>query len=114
MSARPFPPLVLDLPAGRRTVASAYEALECLEAAWPITTGNAYRWAIQRAFDALDGFVEPEVARAALDGAPRTLTGGATHYHTTAVSPSWAARFPQTAQIGVHLFYRQPVRTASN
>jgi hypothetical protein len=66
MSARPFPPLVLDLPAGRRTVASAYEALECLEAAWPITTGNAYRWAIQRAFDALDGFVEPEVARAAL------------------------------------------------
>ncbi len=55
-----------------------------------------------------------QVARAMLDGAPRTLTGGATHYHTTAVHPSWANRFPQTAQIGTHLFYRQPVRTASN
>lgn len=55
-----------------------------------------------------------QVARAMMDGAPRTLTGGATHYHTTAVSPSWAARFPRTAQIGPHLFYRQPVRTASN
>lgn len=55
-----------------------------------------------------------QVARAMLDGAPRDLTGGATHYHTTAVSPSWAARFPRTAQIGVHLFYRQPLRTASN
>lgn len=55
-----------------------------------------------------------QVARAMLDGAPRTLTDGATHYHTTAVSPSWAARFPRTTQIGTHLFYRQPIRTASN
>lgn len=54
------------------------------------------------------------IARAALDGAPRTLTGGATHYHTHAVSPSWARRFPQTAVIGAHLFYRQPTRIASN
>lgn len=54
------------------------------------------------------------VASAMLAGAPRTLTNGATHYHTRAVSPSWAARFPQTAAIGAHLFYRQPVRTASN
>ena len=55
-----------------------------------------------------------QVARAMLDGAPRALTGGATHYHTTAVHPSWANRFPLTAQIGTHLFYRQPIRTASN
>lgn len=55
-----------------------------------------------------------QVARAMLDGAPRTLTGGATHYHTRAVNPSWANRFPRTAEIGAHLFYRQPVRTASN
>jgi len=54
------------------------------------------------------------VASAMLGGAPRTLTGGATHYHTRAVSPSWAARFPRTAAIGAHLFYRQPVLTASN
>ena len=54
------------------------------------------------------------VARAILDGAPRTLTAGATHYHTRAVSPSWARRFPQTAAIGAHLFYREPNRIALN
>lgn len=49
-----------------------------------------------------------KVARAMLDGAPRTLTDGATHYHTTAVNPRWARVFPRTARIGVHLFYRHP------
>ncbi len=46
------------------------------------------------------------VARLMLDGAPRQLTQGATHYHTRAVSPSWSRRLPQTAAIGSHLFYR--------
>lgn len=55
-----------------------------------------------------------QVARAMLDGAPRTLTDGATHYHTRSVNPSWANRFPRTAEVGAHLFYRQPLRTASN
>lgn len=55
-----------------------------------------------------------QVARAMLDGAPRTLTDGATHYHTRSVNPSWANRLPRTAEVGAHLFYRQPVRTASN
>ncbi|WP_439154860.1 cell wall hydrolase [Yoonia sp.] len=55
-----------------------------------------------------------KVARILLDGAPRALTDGATHYHTRAVSPSWAKRFPRTAAIGSHYFYRQPTRTASN
>ncbi|SFS14182.1 Cell Wall Hydrolase [Yoonia litorea] len=54
-----------------------------------------------------------KVAAILLEGAPRALTGGATHYHTKAVSPSWAKRFPRTASIGSHYFYRQPVRTAS-
>lgn len=49
-----------------------------------------------------------KVARAMLDGVPRTLTDGATHYHTTAVAPRWARVFPRTARIGVHLFYRHP------
>ena len=49
-----------------------------------------------------------KIARRMLDGAPRALTGGATHYHTTAVNPRWAARFPLTATIGVHRFYRGP------
>lgn len=55
-----------------------------------------------------------KVAKLLMDGAPRDLTSGATHYHTTAVSPSWARRFPQVAKYGVHIFYRQPTRSASN
>ena len=55
-----------------------------------------------------------KVAAILLDGAPRALTGGATHYHTKAVNPSWATRFPRTASIGSHYFYRQPVRTAAS
>ncbi len=55
-----------------------------------------------------------QVAAQMLAGAPRNLTEGATHYHTRGVNPSWARRFPRTAAIGAHLFYRQPTRTASN
>lgn len=40
----------------------------------------------------------------------RKLTKGATHYHTTAVRPNWARKFPKTAKIGSHIFYRQPTR----
>lgn len=48
------------------------------------------------------------IARAMLDGAPRVLTTGATHFHTRGVKPSWSKRFSRTAAIGAHLFYRQP------
>jgi spore germination cell wall hydrolase CwlJ-like protein len=48
------------------------------------------------------------IARAMLDGAPRVLTDGATHFHTRGVKPSWSKRFSRTAAIGAHLFYRQP------
>ncbi len=51
-----------------------------------------------------------KIARMMIDGAPRNLTGGATHYHTKAVRPRWARSFPRTATIGVHHFYRQPTR----
>jgi hypothetical protein len=47
-----------------------------------------------------------KVARAVIDGKAPKLTSGATHYHTTAVSPSWARVFPRVARIGVHVFYR--------
>ena len=53
-----------------------------------------------------------KVAKLMLEGAPRALTGGATHYHTTAVSPRWAQKFPMTAKIGVHRFYRHPLQVA--
>lgn len=50
-----------------------------------------------------------KVAALMLSGAPRALTQGATHFHTGAVRPSWSRRFPRTASIGTHHFYRQPV-----
>ena len=55
-----------------------------------------------------------KVAKLLIDGLPRRLTSGATHYHTTAVHPSWANRFPRVASIGAHYFYKQPTRSASN
>lgn len=55
-----------------------------------------------------------KVARLVIDGAPRALTEGATHYHTRAVNPNWANKYPRTTTIGAHHFYRQPTRTASN
>lgn len=55
------------------------------------------------------------IAREALAGAPRSLTGGATYFHTTYVSPSWAKRFTRTTKIGSHIFYRRGgQRVASN
>lgn len=50
-----------------------------------------------------------KIARMMMDGAPRALTGGATHFHTTNVKPGWARRFPNTAKIGSHLFYRESI-----
>jgi len=50
------------------------------------------------------------IADIMLSGADRELTDGATHFHATWVSPSWSRRFQRTAQIGVHVFYRQPTR----
>lgn len=57
--------------------------------------------------------VAGRIARAMLDGAPRELTQGATHFHTPAVSPKWARSFTRTARIGSHVFYREPMRVAS-
>ena len=45
-----------------------------------------------------------KIARSMLDGAPRVLTAGATHFHTVGVRPGWARRFDRTASIGAHLF----------
>ena len=48
------------------------------------------------------------IARAMLDGAPRLLTAGATHFHSSRVRPDWSRRFAHTATIGAHVFYRHP------
>lgn len=55
-----------------------------------------------------------DIAAEALSGAPRRLTGGATYFHTPAVSPAWSRRFQRTVQIGQHIFYRGNQRVASN
>ncbi len=49
-----------------------------------------------------------KVARLMLEGVPRSLTDGATYFHTPAVRPAWARRFEETARIGSHIFYRDP------
>lgn len=54
------------------------------------------------------------IAQVMMSGAPRELTEGATHFHTTGVRPRWARTFERTAQFGSHLFYREPVRLTSN
>ena len=56
-----------------------------------------------------DAYAEAgKIARMMMDGAPRALTMGATHFHTLGTNPRWARKFPKTASIGSHLFYRQP------
>ena len=55
-----------------------------------------------------------KVAKMMIDGLPRTLTGGATFYHTKAVRPRWSRAFERTATIGFHHFYKKPVRVSQN
>lgn len=55
-----------------------------------------------------------KVAHVMVNGGPRVLTEGATHYHTNAVRPNWSRKFPRTATIGVHHFYRHPTVLAQN
>jgi spore germination cell wall hydrolase CwlJ-like protein len=47
-----------------------------------------------------------KVARLMLDGKARTLTKGATFYHTGAVRPRWSRKLLRTAKVGRHYFYR--------
>ena len=46
------------------------------------------------------------IAAVMMQGAPRDITNGATHFHTKAVNPRWSRVFEQTASIGEHVFYR--------
>lgn len=81
-------------------------------------TGKKYQCQFSYTCDGLPETVaEPKawqkvgkIAKAMLDGAPRRLTSGATHYHTKAVSPFWSKKFPKTANIGYHIFYKEPDR----
>lgn len=55
-----------------------------------------------------------KVAQMVIKGDSRSLTKGATHYHTRAVNPRWARVYPRVATIGVHHFYKRPTRVSSN
>ena len=55
-----------------------------------------------------------KIAKLMIAGAPRPLTKGATHYHTTAVRPKWSRVYARTAHIGDHLFYRHTRALAQN
>mgnify|MGYP000863769812 CR=1 FL=1 len=59
-------------------------------------------------------YVAEQIATAYISGAPRTLTDGATYFHTSGSRPVWSHRFAMTARIGQHYFYRQPIVTAMN
>lgn len=66
-----------------------------------VCDGRPERIGERRAFERVG-----KIARIMLDGQPRMLTGGATHFHTTQVRPAWARKFERTARIGEHIFYR--------
>ena len=80
----------------------------------PQITRNAY----ERIYDMIMGYGREEyieeavayerigkIARLMLDGGPRTITKGATYYHTRSVNPRWAKHFFKTASVGSHYFY---------
>ena len=48
-----------------------------------------------------------ETARRILESGTIDRTGGATYFHSVAVSPSWAKHMQLTAKIGQHVFYRE-------
>lgn len=55
-----------------------------------------------------------KLAAVMLAGRPRTVTDGATYFHTRSVRPGWARRMTRTAAIGHHYFYRSATQVASN
>jgi spore germination cell wall hydrolase CwlJ-like protein len=54
-----------------------------------------------------------KLATMMLEGRARTLTDGATYFHTRSVRPGWSHRMVRTATIGHHLFYRSGTQVAA-
>jgi spore germination cell wall hydrolase CwlJ-like protein len=53
-----------------------------------------------------------KLARLMIDGQPRTVSGGATYFHTRTIRPSWSRQFSRTVTIGAHMFYRPATQVA--
>lgn len=62
--------IVLE-PSRARSVATAFEALECLSGSWPIITSHAYRVAVQCCRNSLDGLKSAQAAQHAFAEAAR-------------------------------------------
>ena len=85
-------------------------------------TGQQYQCQFSYLCDGLEEVIDEKraylrvakVARMAMDGGFSPITQGATHYHTLDVSPYWSHKLVATKRIGMHIFYRLPVRTAKN
>jgi spore germination cell wall hydrolase CwlJ-like protein len=54
-----------------------------------------------------------KIATMMLEGRERSVTDGATYFHTRSVRPSWSRRFVRTASIGHHHFYRPGTQVAA-
>jgi len=55
-----------------------------------------------------------KIAAMMLAGRARSLTSGATYFHTRSTRPDWSSRFTRTASIGHHYFYRAATRVAGS
>lgn len=51
------------------------------------------------------------IASQVYGGLTKPITGGATHYHTNEVDPSWNNTLMETRRIGAHIFFRHPTRS---
>lgn len=54
-----------------------------------------------------------KLASLMMAGRERSVTNGATYFHTTSIRPSWSRRMERTTSIGHHMFYRSPTLIAS-
>ncbi len=78
--------------------------------------GNAVRPTAERMANNFDSEVQSNsklnqaysIVTMLLNGQLADNTGGATYYHATYVSPSWASTMALLGQIGNHLFYSPP------
>lgn len=51
-----------------------------------------------------------DIATAAVNGTLPDITGGATEYHTKAITPKWDySKLTKTASIGQHVFYKSAI-----
>lgn len=75
---------------------NAFPFMDGLHAFPPISDTRAWQRAIA-------------VAGHVLRIGPLPELNGADHYHTLAVTPSWRTTMPAVAQIGFHVFYRDPL-----